>query len=99
MKKAVRDEKNAAVVYVSEMLHRLISFVSSLSFYTTFSHPYLSTQALRLFYLLDNEATRVVLAQPLTPLHDTFFVMNCPFLLQVDAAGDGSTTKKIKMNG
>ncbi len=37
-----------------------------------------------------------------TPLHDTFFSVtfecDCPFLLQVDVAGDGSTTTNIKMN-
>jgi hypothetical protein len=37
-----------------------------------------------------------------TPLHDTFFSVtfecDCPFLLQFDVAGDGSTTTNIKMN-
>jgi hypothetical protein len=42
-----------------------------------------------------------------TPLHDTFYVnvmisvtfeCDCPFLLQFDVAGDGSTTTNIKMN-
>ncbi len=116
-KNAVCDKWCTAIAAaVSEMLHQLISFVSSLSFYTTFSHPdppfkpcgyctflimmqnvrfspylyntacqfyemflvtspflypfirfflTLTSQALRLFYLLDNDAKLPVLTQPL----------------------------------
>jgi hypothetical protein len=55
------------------------------------------------------DVTRLVLTQPLTPLHAKFYVMisvtfereghaNWPFFLQVDVAGDGSTTTNIKIN-
>jgi hypothetical protein len=46
------------------MLNRLISIAFSLSFYTIFFLT-LTSQALRLFYLLDNDAKRPVLTQPL----------------------------------
>jgi hypothetical protein len=68
----------------------------------------MNTKWLRL-YLLDNDETRPFLTQPLHHLDEKFFVMisvtfecegqtDCPFLLQVDVAGDGSTTTNIKMN-
>ncbi len=61
-------------------------------------------------YLFDNDAALPVLTQPL--LHMTSLTSPCkisvtfeceenanlPFLLQVDVAGDGSTTANIKMN-
>jgi hypothetical protein len=82
--------------------HRLISLAFSLSFlYDFFYHPHL--------LMFDNAETRTFLTQPLHHLDEKFFVMisvtfecegqtDCPFLLQVDVAGDGSTTTNIKMN-
>ncbi len=46
-----------------DLLTRLIPINFSLAFYTIFSHP--SSQALQLFYLLDNDKKRPVLTQPL----------------------------------
>jgi hypothetical protein len=58
------------------------------------------------FYLLDNEATRPVLTQPLlhcmTPfcndLHDLRLKCKLAFPSAGDFAGDGSTKTNIKMN-
>jgi hypothetical protein len=82
---------------MSEMLTRLI-------FYRRFSRLLydffltLTSKALRLFYLLDNDCNTCRSHPASTPLHDTFYVKisvtfecDCPFLLQVDVAGDGST--------
>jgi hypothetical protein len=88
------------------------TFAFSLSFLYDFflsPSPFNPCGCLRLLYLLENDETRPVLTQPLHHLDEKFFVMisvtfecegqaDCPFLLQVDVAGDGSTTTNIKMN-
>jgi hypothetical protein len=54
----------AAVVDVSEMLTRLMSLAFCLSFLYDFFVT-LTSQALRLLYLLENYETRPVITQPL----------------------------------
>jgi hypothetical protein len=59
------------------MLTQLITNAFSLFFYTTFSHPDPPLKPLGLLYLLDKDATRVVLTQPL-PRRMTRFTLLSP---------------------